>query len=713
METAGNIYDDNGYLNKVYYGDEDGGLYTYTNGVPKQISVGGGGSSNYNLLSNKPQINGVTLQGNNTDIAMKNETATKQEFQAVSSTIAELEDDKQDILVSGINIKTINNESILGQGNINIQGGGTSDFNLLENIPTKSLSTLSQNDIEDNTVITLNKDITIDSPLYIDTKSNVTIDGNNKNITLTSGKLFVIANSNNITIKNINIITQGNDKTTSWAFVIHNYVSNVTFDSINIKGDGNGKHVSSGILCNSPNNGGNYYNYNYRFINCSFYGLRTALAWLGRSEFGIINGCRFYSCKVGCWSEAGNWSIIGSKLTACAVPYTCCMYTNECLMCSYEFPKGTTVWGIRGNNIEHGTIVGCEFNHANSGGSDRSPVITNDYYMNTSSHQVTSSYPTAENNNVNGVQFRSCITPTITGCTFYYCNLIGNSTLETKQVITGSTFDNACNIKQNVSGKWYVLGCGKNGGGPNFTNVTDCDNVLINDVSAIPQINTKIANVQEQLAALKTFVEKQHGDIPKPEKEWFTPNVSLLRRYGNDETNINYNDSTLQLNINKSGNSPCDGYLFPETAKKVRWTQDSTQNHCYYFIVGTTQKYDENVSPSTKAIMINFQSSYITNYFNLSTGQNTSAGQTHGVARNTMQQTSNANGWSFEAERLPTGEIHITAGVDGNYTGSWDITLNEPTGLVNNYFGLAGYNTNSASFAPVTISNIKIYDEVI
>lgn len=33
---------------------------------------------------------------------------------------------KQDLLVSGVNIKTINNESILGEGNINIQGGGGS-----------------------------------------------------------------------------------------------------------------------------------------------------------------------------------------------------------------------------------------------------------------------------------------------------------------------------------------------------------------------------------------------------------------------------------------------------------------------------------------------------------------------------------------------------------------------------------------------------------
>lgn len=37
---------------------------------------------------------------------------------------------KQDRLVSGTNIKTINNESLLGSGNITIQGGGGGDFNV-------------------------------------------------------------------------------------------------------------------------------------------------------------------------------------------------------------------------------------------------------------------------------------------------------------------------------------------------------------------------------------------------------------------------------------------------------------------------------------------------------------------------------------------------------------------------------------------------------
>lgn len=38
--------------------------------------------------------------------------------------VNEIIDGKQDTLVSGTNIKTINNTSILGSGNIDIQGGG-------------------------------------------------------------------------------------------------------------------------------------------------------------------------------------------------------------------------------------------------------------------------------------------------------------------------------------------------------------------------------------------------------------------------------------------------------------------------------------------------------------------------------------------------------------------------------------------------------------
>jgi len=41
---------------------------------------------------------------------------------------------KQEVLVSGTNIKTINNESILGSGNITIQGSGSGDVNIIESV---------------------------------------------------------------------------------------------------------------------------------------------------------------------------------------------------------------------------------------------------------------------------------------------------------------------------------------------------------------------------------------------------------------------------------------------------------------------------------------------------------------------------------------------------------------------------------------------------
>ena len=41
-------------------------------------------------------------------------------------------DGKQETLVSGTNIKTINNESLLGSGNISIQGGSGGDANIIE-----------------------------------------------------------------------------------------------------------------------------------------------------------------------------------------------------------------------------------------------------------------------------------------------------------------------------------------------------------------------------------------------------------------------------------------------------------------------------------------------------------------------------------------------------------------------------------------------------
>lgn len=58
-------------------------------------------------------------------------------IQKNTDDIINLQNNKQDVLISGENIKTINNESILGSGNIEIGGGGggTSNYNALTNKP--------------------------------------------------------------------------------------------------------------------------------------------------------------------------------------------------------------------------------------------------------------------------------------------------------------------------------------------------------------------------------------------------------------------------------------------------------------------------------------------------------------------------------------------------------------------------------------------------
>lgn len=75
-----------------------------------------GGTQNYNELTNKPQINSVTLQGNKT-----------------SSQLG-----LQDTLVSGTNIKTINHQPVLGSGNLDIDPAGGANLTPLE-VPNDSM----------------------------------------------------------------------------------------------------------------------------------------------------------------------------------------------------------------------------------------------------------------------------------------------------------------------------------------------------------------------------------------------------------------------------------------------------------------------------------------------------------------------------------------------------------------------------------------------
>lgn len=66
--------------------------------------------------------------------------ANKADTSAVTESINEAVSGKQDTLVSGVNIKTINNESLLGEGNITIQGGGGVSSGEVETMIAESIS---------------------------------------------------------------------------------------------------------------------------------------------------------------------------------------------------------------------------------------------------------------------------------------------------------------------------------------------------------------------------------------------------------------------------------------------------------------------------------------------------------------------------------------------------------------------------------------------
>lgn len=86
-------------------------------------------SGDYNDLTNKPTIPDVSNLATKAEIAdmeTKSHAAATYQVKGDYATTAQL-NSKQDTLVSGTNIKTINGNSLLGEGDITIQAGGTVD----------------------------------------------------------------------------------------------------------------------------------------------------------------------------------------------------------------------------------------------------------------------------------------------------------------------------------------------------------------------------------------------------------------------------------------------------------------------------------------------------------------------------------------------------------------------------------------------------------
>lgn len=143
-----------GLVNKVRYFVEDNSYdmlitdnvaqvpyeATLTEGTIK-IGVYGYDADTNILVQSTSPVNKYISSGTYTGEADNTEPLTPTDKQQMESTIQQNTDDiivlqnnKQDVLISGENIKTINNESILGSGNIEIDVGSI-NYNELENKP--------------------------------------------------------------------------------------------------------------------------------------------------------------------------------------------------------------------------------------------------------------------------------------------------------------------------------------------------------------------------------------------------------------------------------------------------------------------------------------------------------------------------------------------------------------------------------------------------
>ena len=109
-------------------------IQTLDSKIPTDYVSNSSISTNYYMkkdVYNKEETDGL-IGGLRTEISNTYEQKGHYDsaISTLNSSVNTLETEiqkKQDTLVSGTNIKTINNESILGEGNIEIQGGGTSE----------------------------------------------------------------------------------------------------------------------------------------------------------------------------------------------------------------------------------------------------------------------------------------------------------------------------------------------------------------------------------------------------------------------------------------------------------------------------------------------------------------------------------------------------------------------------------------------------------
>lgn len=147
----------------------------------------------------------IKMYINADELAKVNDVYTKAQTDTMLNSKADTSDlaDKQDVLVSGTNIKTINNESLLGSGNINISSGssdvvidiGTFHISKTATDIVNSLTSQQKTDIVDTSV----------NNVYIKVKNSIV----NENALLKRTKYRIIDPDNNPNSENTEVCFVG------------------------------------------------------------------------------------------------------------------------------------------------------------------------------------------------------------------------------------------------------------------------------------------------------------------------------------------------------------------------------------------------------------------------------------------------------------------------------------------------------------------------
>lgn len=201
-----------------------------TSGAVYDAIQEGGGSETvvWDDITNKPDFKTVAISGSYSDLTNKPIIPTKtSQLTNDSSFVNDYQlSGKQDKLTSGTNIKTINNQSILGSGNIDIQGGGSESVawgDITGKPDFKAVATSGSYD-----------DLT-NKPAIPTKTSNLTNDSGFVNDYQLSGKQDKLVSGTNIkTINNESILGSGNitiasqSELTNLATTVGNQASAIT-----------------------------------------------------------------------------------------------------------------------------------------------------------------------------------------------------------------------------------------------------------------------------------------------------------------------------------------------------------------------------------------------------------------------------------------------------------------------------------------------------